>query len=35
MLLLQSLFEHWPETHVLPEADKETTEHSGKTLIAI
>lgn len=28
MLLLQSLFEHWPETHVLPEADKETTEHS-------
>ncbi|CAB3988019.1 Hypothetical predicted protein [Paramuricea clavata] len=27
MLLLQALFEHWPETHVLPETDKETTEH--------
>ena len=33
MLLLQALFEHWPETHCLPENDKEATKDTGKSVI--
>ena len=35
MLLLQALFEHWPETHGLPEAEKQTSNHSGKIFIIL
>ena len=31
MLLLQALFEHWPETHCLPETERGNKENSGKT----